>query len=210
MEEEKKDEQPSENAVAEETKENKENETPEQNEDNQEIQPEVEEIDYKVELDKAKSIIAHKESVIQDEKARRKELEQSVVQEDNTDELSEFKKKQEEELEKLKYSIVEDKIEEEIGSLAKNDSEADLIRFHIKNSVKFGYTVREVKDAVKTAWLKANEKRILSTNKELAEALKKKQTVNTSQNSSGQPIGNKKDDLTKVDKEFLRHYGAKV
>lgn len=219
MEEVKKANQEAENLDADETKENEEIETPEQNEEesNDEESNESESddsgIDYKSELEKAKSIISHKEEVIKAEKEKRKELEkqsQGEVDEEKVTELDEFRKKQEEELSNFKYSVLEDKVEDEVYSLAKSDDEAELMKFHLKNTIKFGYTVKEIKEAVKTAWLKANEKRILATNKELAESLRSKSTSLKSSSSSGKPVGNNKPEYSKSDKEFLRKYGVKV
>ena len=56
------------------TEENKETKTPEKTEEVKEP-PKEAEIDYKAELEKAKSIISHKEDVIKTEKAKNKEVE---------------------------------------------------------------------------------------------------------------------------------------
>lgn len=217
MEEIKKDIQQSENADAEETQENEEIETPEKTnesevEETAETEKTEDEVDYKAELAKAKSIIAHKEEVIKEEKAKRRELENQTNGEadEEVTALEEFKKKQEAELNTFKYSVLEDKLEEEIYNLAKSDDEAELIKFHLKNTIKFGYTIKEIKEAVKTAWLKANEKRILATNKELAESLKSKQTSLKSGSSSGKPQGAEKAEYSKSQKVFLRKYGVEV
>lgn len=176
------------NTDAETTKENEEKDTLETTNES------TDEVDYKAELEKAQnllkqkdSIISHKEDVIKAEKEKNK-TQVDDDDEDVSDKFAELTKKQQEELETFKYSVLEDKIDEEISKYAGSEDEAKLIEFHLKNSVKFGYNAKEVKGAVKSAWLLANERKILNTNSELANSLKARASLNTSASSSGQAM----------------------
>lgn len=197
MAEEKNDAQESENTEVEATTENEENETLETTT--------TDGVDYKAELEKAQSIIRHKEDVIKQEKEKRLNMESSTEESDDDyeDPIIKMKKELQDEVEKLRYQNAENRVEDEINRLANSQEEADLIRFHVKNSVRLGSSVSEVKEGVKLAWLKANESKILSTNMELAEALKARNTTRTTSNSSGQSIKSKPDNLSGDEKRLL-------
>lgn len=172
------------------------------------------EVDFKAELleaektiSKQEGIINHKEDVIIAEKEKNKATE-TVEQED--DKFAEFKKEQSEEMDKFKLSQTKDKIDGEINRLAKSEDEAKLIRFHLENSVKMGdYSLESVQVGVKRAWMMANEKNILNTNVEMAEALKSKASLNTTASSSSQPVKKTSDEFTGEEKKIIDLFDKK-
>jgi len=216
-----------ENKEVETTTENKETVTPEittkpSTEESKEPskEPEVPAVDYKAELeqaqkdlDKKDSIIGHKEDVIKDLKKDKDEVEEETVEPEEVEEdkFVEFQRKQEEEMETFKFDQTKDKIDSEVDNLAKSEEEAELIKFHLKNSVKMaGYTAKEVKRAVKSAWLMANEKKILNTNAELAESLRSQASITTTANTSGQSIQDTSDEkLSGEEKKLVDVFAAK-
>lgn len=210
MSEEKQVEEKTENTPEEQTEEKQAETTPEEN-NQEEVDESQPDIDYKAELDKAKSIIAHKERVIKNYQSKK---EDDDGEEDNnqfiTSRLEEMEKKNQEELERFKLSVVEDTIDDEISSRTSNQDEAELIRYHLENSVKFDYTKKSVKEAVRRAWMLANERKLFSKNNELSQALTARYTADTGASESGQRISNKKPQYTNQEKDFLRRYGVEI
>ena len=192
---------------------NEETSTPETTEETS-----TEEVDYKAELeiaqntiDKQKGIINHKEEVIKTEKAKNSdEIDDIAELEDETDRFAEFEKKQSQEMEDFKFNQTQDKIEDEINRLAKSEDEAELVRFHMRNSVKMvDYSLKSIQSAAKSAWLIANEKKILSTNTELANSLKAKSSMTTTANTSSQSIKEDPEEYSGEEKKLIDKFAKR-
>jgi len=193
---------------------NEETSTPETTEETS-----TEEVDYKAELeiaqntiDKQKGIINHKEEVIKTEKAKNsdEEIDDIAELEDETNRFAEFEKKQSQDMEDFKFNQTQDKIEDEINKLANSEDEAELVRFHMKNSVKMvDYSLKSIQSAAKSAWLIANEKKILSTNTELANSLKAKSSMTTTANTSSQSIKEDPEEYSGEEKKLIDKFAKR-
>lgn len=189
-----------ENKEVETTTENKEEKAPEKVEDKN---PEM---DYKAELEKAKAILAHKEDIIKKEKQKNRELEEKEPEIDFEQLDERIKSAVESQVDGFKKSFVSDAISDEIDRLSSSPEEAELIRFHLEHSVKLsGTTKREVRETVEAAKLIANKKKIMSTNRELGEALRAKATTRTTADTAGEKagIGNNEPNYTVEEKKIL-------
>jgi len=196
---------------------NEETSTPETTEETS-TETKAEEVDYKAELEIAqntiktqKGIINHKEEVIKTEKAKNSdEIDDIAELEDETDRFAEFEKKQSQEMEDFKFNQTQDKIEDEINRLAKSEDEAELVRFHMRNSVKMvDYSLKSIQSAAKSAWLIANEKKILSTNTELANSLKAKSSMTTTANTSSQSIKEDPEEYSGEEKKLIDKFAKR-
>lgn len=179
-----------------------------------------EDVDYKEELKAQKALVDHKEKVILEQKRaiealKRKKSddeEPSSIDLDIEEKVAEIKRQNDNELERIKQSMVEDVIDDEVNRVSSSLEEAELIRFHLEHSVKIGdYSRYGIRDAVETAKLKANKKKIVANIKEISEALKAKATLRTSADTSGvkQP-SIEKPKLSREDIKFLERYGVKT
>lgn len=186
-----------ENQTAEETKENKEEKAPEK-------------VDYKAELEKAKSIIDHKENIIKSEKSKNEELKAKLTEAGFSPEeiQAHIKDTIASEVDGFRKSIVTDAIEDEIDNVSTSPDEAELIRFHLNNSVRLNGTGRkEIRNAVEAAKLLANKKKIMSTNIELAEALKSKATIRTAPDGAGEKVQPKQaESLNSEEQKLLKRF----
>ncbi len=176
------------------TKVNEEEKAPEK------VVPEVSKEDtlkaqHKAELEeleqKHKAITGHKEDVIKAEKDKNKELKEEL--EGNMIDEEEINEKVKEaidgQVDSLKKGFVSDAIEDEIDRISLSREETDLIKFHLKNSIKLsGTTRKEIRTAVEASKLLANKKQIMSTNTEMAEALKASATTRTAPDGTGEKI----------------------
>lgn len=156
-------------------------------------------------LDKQDEIISHKNRAITTLKKKSKG-------DDNVfGEISELKKKAQKEIEEIKQTMLSETIDSQINNLASSPSEAKLIKFHLENSVKLkGYDKESIRDAISTAKLKANEKKIMSNMEEMKVALQANATTNTSRDGSSVNTKEpKKSNLSVDEKKFLETYGVK-
>jgi len=183
------------------------------------------EVDYKAELatlqsqlTKKDEIIGHKNRAID---ALKTKLEtdgvydpaqiEEIIKSEITEKVNQVVAEKSQEFDSLKQDLLKDVMDDEINNLAKSPEEAEVIRFHLNHTLRFGNSKSEIKAAVKKAKLLANEKNILSTNKELAEALASKATVNTSPNTTGEKTSTSEEPkYSKEEKGFLSRYGVKV
>jgi len=171
-----------------------ENETP-TNESTQTVEaPEGDDVkqeasDYAAELaeireraEKQKDIIDKKNRAIEALKKERKELREDdgEVSDELVDRLM---GKIDERLNRFELESKRDTVEQTIQSVASNSDEADLIKYHLENTIKMTGNLRE---DVELAKIVANRKKILRENTELAEALTARQTINNSVSVSGQ------------------------
>ncbi len=179
------------------------------------------EVDYKAELlaaqaqlEKKDKIIDHKNRAINS--LKKKEDEETEEYGDELDPVEErleaIRKEQREELAKIKESLTANIVEDEISRVSSSEDEKELIRFHLQHSIKYGYSHQEIKEAVKQAKLLANEKKILDTNRELAEAVRAKSTTNTAPSvaglKTGKPAGDSK--FSKSEQAFIDIYKRQV
>lgn len=167
------------------TKENEEKKTPEKTE---KVEPTEAEL-FEAELEKQKGIIGHKEEVIKTEKSKNEELEKKLEETgfDAEEIQAQVREAIDSEVDGLKKGFVTDAIDDEIDMVSSSPEETELIKFHFQNSVKLsGTTRKEIRRAVKTSKMLANEKKILSTNTELAKALEASATTRTARDESGE------------------------
>jgi hypothetical protein len=110
----------------------------------------------------------------------------------------------------MKEVMLSDIIDDEISRISKSDSEKKLIKFHLENSVKLNGSSKEnIRDAVNTAKLKANEKKILSQMEEMKEALRAQATTDTAKDISSVSVKEpEKEKWSRKDQELLRRFGA--
>jgi uncharacterized protein (UPF0333 family) len=181
---------------------------------------ELEALQSQTEIDKKKSdeIIGHKNRAIE---ALKKKLEndgvydpaqiEEIIKSEITEKVNQVMTEKSQEFDSLKQDLIQDVIDDEVNNFAKSTDEAELMKFHLNNSLKFGNSKAAIRKAVKTAKLMANEKNILSTNKELAQALMSKATVNTSPNTAGEKSSTSENpEYSKAEKAFLGKYDVKV
>jgi len=154
-------------------------------------------------IDKKDEIIAHKNRAI--ESLKHKPNQDAVLSE-----IKAIREKAESEINQMRQVLFSDIVDEEIAKVSLSDSEKNLIKFHFENSVKLnGYSREAVRDAVATAKLKANEKKILSRMEEMSAALKAKATTNTLKDSSSVNVSEpKKQKLNEKERSLLRSFGV--
>lgn len=174
-----------------------------------------EDIDWEAELQRKQEIIDKKNRAIETEKRKRKEAEEAlkggkvdVEEDDDIDER--INSAVQNQIDGFKKSFVQDTIEDEINRVSSSEGEAKLIKFYLDNSIKLSGTSKtEIRDAVKLAKLAANEKRILTSNRELAEALKSHATMKTSAETSGAKQNHEKnEELSAEEKSFIDRYDS--
>ena len=124
-------EEKTETTPEEKTKENEETKTPEKTEEEKKPEP-TEAEGFKAELEKAKTIIGHKESVIKTEKDKNKELEEKLEETGfSTEEIQEqVQEAIASEVDGLKKGFVVDAIDDEIERVSTSLEETELIKFH--------------------------------------------------------------------------------
>ena len=193
---------------AETTKENEETKTLEKTE-----KPEPTEAEgFKAELEKAQGIIGHKEDVIKTEKSKNEELEKKLEETgfDQEEIQAQVQEAIASQVDSLQKGFVTDAIDDEIDMVTGSPEETELIKFHFKNSVKLsGTTRKEIRRAVRTAKMLANEKKIMSNNTELAEALKASATTRTAPDGSGEKTQpEEKENLNTEEQALIDRYST--
>jgi hypothetical protein len=190
------------------------NQTDEVVEETEDVQDEnvvkQEDLDYEAELLQLQSKLEKKDEIIAHKNRAIESLKRRSGNEDVLEEIANIKERAERELGEIKQSMVSDTIDEEINRVAVNSSEANLIRFHFENSVKLnGYTRSQIRDAVSTAKLKANEKKFNSKLNEMSEALKAKATTDNTRSASSVKIETpEKPKLNAKERDLLRKFGV--
>jgi hypothetical protein len=170
--------------------------------------------EYEVELSalqeklvKKDEIIAHKNRAIESLKKRPNGSENLLGE--LQDRIKTIEDNAKQEIQQMKQVVLSDIVEDEIKRVSASESEQKLIRFHFDNNVKLnGYTRDAIRDAVSTAKLKANEKKIMSKMEEMSVALKAKATTNTLKDSSSVNVSEpKKQKLNEKERSLLRSFG---
>lgn len=189
------------------------NEDVELEDDQQDEDVEKQEVqdDYEEELNQLQAKIAKKDEIISHKNRAIESLKKKKGDINISDEIAEIRKKAQEEIDEIKQTMMGDVIDSQIKNMSSSDSEAKLIKFHFENSVKLkGYDRESINDAIKTAKLKANEKKIMSNIEEMKIALSANATINTSrEGSSVKPKEVEKSKLTRKEQDFLTKYGVK-
>lgn len=186
-------------------------ETPEQTKTAKPVAPKAEtnEIDYKAELAEREEQLRQAEHVIVDTKRKNKELERTAASTSNPDTDLGYKpedtvadiearieQRVEERLSKVTADLTADIFEEELAAASSNPDEAKLIQFHYQNTLKqSGASRKAIRADLQAAKALANQKRVLTENSELKQALKAKHTAGR------QSIGSNQDPLTPDDSE---------
>ena len=178
--------------------ENTEDSTVEKNDSKQPA--EAESSDYAAELDKAKANLVKAEKKIVDMKREGKSTEGAEL------DLESMKAEIRDELRaELTGVVQQDKLDTLVRNSSTDDDEADLIRFHMENSIK---TSGDVAEDVKRAKLLANAHKSESEKDAMREVLQAERTKNTSPNFSGRKIvEDKQPNYTEAEKKLLRRVG---
>lgn len=171
----------------------------------QEEQPD----EYEIELETLQAKIAKKDEII----AHKNRAIESLKRRPNSDtvlkEIEEIKAKAQSEINQMKQVVLSDIVSDEIAKVASTEGERKLIEFHFNNSIKLsGYNREAIRDAVRTAKLKANEKKILSKMEEMAFALKAQATTSTHKDSSSVNVSQpEKQKYNSKEKKLLKAFG---
>lgn len=145
---------------------------------------ETSEIDYKAELEAERKRREKAEEKLVKLKKEKKEVSEDLDLESKLEELLNRK------LSDIEMRTQQREYERAVSSLSESAEEAELINWHLENSIRLSGDPAE---DVRRAKLLANEKRLLRENKELAESSKVRATVSKTPNISGQKTQAKKE-----------------
>lgn len=179
------------------------------------------EIDYKAELEAARTQLSQAEHTIVETKRKLKEATSTgpddvviePVTEPTSDELAaQIRAENQADLTKFKQELTQDVLEEELSNLSKNPYEQALIQLHYENSIKqSGYSRKAIQADLKAARAIANQKRLEKENSELKQTLIAKNTAGKAAGGSNQDqqVIEDEPNLTPAERAFLKRQADK-
>jgi len=147
------------------------------------------EIDYKAELDRMRIAKEKAEAKIVKLKSKSTEIDEEAIYERVA--------------QRVQLETQLSALDNEVERVSTSDSEAELIRYHLENSIKSSGNIRE---DIRMAKLLANEKQILRNNKELGMALKSSHTTSSADYSGQKKAISKEVKLNQAERDLLKAF----